>query len=71
MGPTPEFRGNTPRHLDELRGWTQRWKEAALDPALPIIDPHHHLWTDALGRTPYLLADLWSDTGAGHRIESD
>jgi predicted TIM-barrel fold metal-dependent hydrolase len=44
-------------------------REDAIDPERPIIDPHHHLWTDAFGRTPYVLADLWSDTGSGHRIE--
>jgi L-fuconolactonase len=51
------------------RAWLAQAHEAAIDPERPIIDPHHHLWTDAEGRTPYLLADLWSDTGAGHRIE--
>ena len=49
--------------------WLNQVQEAAIDPERPIIDPHHHLWTDAMGRTPYLLADLWADTGSGHRIE--
>ena len=49
--------------------WLAQVSEAVIDPGRPIIDPHHHLWTDTLGRTPYLLADLWADTGAGHRIE--
>ena len=49
--------------------WLDLVHEDAIDPDRPIIDPHHHLWTDAFGRTPYLLADLWSDTGSGHRIE--
>jgi len=49
--------------------WLALAAEPALDPDRPIIDPHHHLWTDDFGRTPYLLADLWADTGAGHRIE--
>ena len=51
------------------KAWLDLAREDAIDPDRPIIDPHHHLWTDTLGRTPYLLADLWSDTGAGHRIE--
>ena len=49
--------------------WLNQVQEAVIDPERPIIDPHHHLWTDTLGRTPYLLADLWADTGSGHRIE--
>ncbi|MBA3504934.1 MAG: hypothetical protein H0T80_04030 [Betaproteobacteria bacterium] len=24
--------------------WLAKYREAILDPALPIIDPHHHLW---------------------------
>ena len=51
------------------KAWLNLAREDAIDPDRPIIDPHHHLWTDTLGRTPYLLADLWSDTGAGHLIE--
>ena len=49
--------------------WLNQVQEAVIDPDRPIIDPHHHLWTDAFGRTPYLLADLWADTGSGHGIE--
>ncbi|WP_153503180.1 amidohydrolase family protein [Cumulibacter manganitolerans] len=44
---------------------TQR--EAALEPELPIIDPHHHLW-DAPGLQPYLVPQLHADTGAGHNV---
>ena len=49
--------------------WLDLVREPAIDPDRPIVDPHHHLWTSAGGRTPYLLADLWRDTGSGHRIE--
>jgi L-fuconolactonase len=49
--------------------WLAQVPETVIDPDRPIIDPHHHLWTDAFGRTPYLLADLWADTGAGHHVE--
>jgi L-fuconolactonase len=41
--------------------------EAALEPDLPIIDPHHHLWDFPSHR--YLLDDLLADTGSGHNIE--
>ena len=40
--------------------------EAILEPDLPIVDPHHHLW-DAK-RHRYLLDELRQDTGSGHRI---
>ena len=49
--------------------WLNQVQEVVIDPDRPIIDPHHHLWPDAGGRSPYLLADLWADTGSGHRIE--
>ena len=40
-----EYRGTGYRNDAELRGWlAKRPSEAALEPALPIIDPHHHFW---------------------------
>ena len=54
---------------DEQRAWIAQVVEEALDPDLPICDPHHHLWLDE-GHTgwPYTLADLHADTGAGHNV---
>jgi L-fuconolactonase len=40
--------------------------EAILEPARPIVDPHHHLWDRAGHR--YLLPELLSDTGSGHAV---
>ena len=40
--------------------------EPVLDPDLPIIDPHHHLWDDARGR--YLLDELLRDVNSGHNV---
>jgi L-fuconolactonase len=40
--------------------------EAILDPDLPIIDSHHHLFDRPALR--YLLNDYLADIGAGHRI---
>jgi predicted TIM-barrel fold metal-dependent hydrolase len=37
-----------------------------LEPALEIVDPHHHLW-DRNGHR-YLLDQLLADTGSGHNI---
>src|SRR6267143_1408010 len=48
--------------------WLALTEEAALEPQLPIIDPHHHLWDDP-DRTPrrYLLEQLVPDT-TGHNV---
>jgi L-fuconolactonase len=55
--------------------------EAVIEPDLPIVDPHHHLWDrraggprahafdEILHRYPrYLLDDLLADTADGHRV---
>jgi L-fuconolactonase len=44
----------------------KRPKEPILEPDLPIVDPHHHLWDHANHR--YLLDELVADTGTGHNI---
>lgn len=46
--------------------WLAQVEEEILEPALPICDPHHHLW-DHPGRR-YLLDELLADTGSGHRV---
>lgn len=61
-----EFRGNAYRHGEELNAWVRKREEPALEPELPIIDPHHHLWVDA--RRRYLLDDLLKDLDSGHNI---
>jgi L-fuconolactonase len=40
--------------------------EDALDPDLPIVDPHHHLWDHPTSR--YMTEELRADTGAGHNV---
>jgi L-fuconolactonase len=60
------FRGNAYRTLAELDVWTKQRVEPALEPALPIVDPHHHVWDDERGR--YLMHELAEDTGSGHNI---
>jgi L-fuconolactonase len=48
--------------------WLSLTQEAPLEPELPIIDPHHHLWDDP-ARTPqrYLLEHLVADA-KGHNV---
>ena len=43
-----------------------RLKEPTLEPELPIVDPHHHLWDRPGWR--YLLPELLSDLNTGHNI---
>jgi L-fuconolactonase len=61
-----EFRGNAYRSLSELKDWTRLGNEAALEPDLPILDPHHHVWDHKNSR--YLLDELVDDTSSGHNI---
>ena len=46
--------------------WAAKTKEAALEPGLPIVDPHHHLWQRS--GNDYLFPDLLADTQEGHNI---
>jgi L-fuconolactonase len=69
MTEKPEFRGNSYRHDVALNRWIARCrKEQALEPDLPIIDPHHHLWDDDRG--PYLLPDILADIGGSHNVKA-
>ncbi len=52
-----------PEHAE----WLSRRTEAAIDPDVPVVDPHHHLWPERRGDT-YLLPELHADTGAGHNV---
>jgi L-fuconolactonase len=53
-------------YLPVRQDWLDRRKEPILEPDLPIVDPHHHLWDRPEWR--YLLHDLLADTGSGHNI---
>jgi L-fuconolactonase len=46
--------------------WLDRHKEPALEPDLPIVDPHHHLWVRPGWR--YTLDDFLADANTGHNI---
>jgi L-fuconolactonase len=61
------FQGNTHRNPAMLDAWLKDNVEAAVEPNLQIIDPHHHAWHDHRGRYGFeeLLDDL---TGCGHNV---
>lgn len=62
------YRGIYPRNETDLRAWlATKPAEAALEPDLPIIDPHHHFWQSP-ERGTYLLPDILADIAGGHRI---
>ena len=46
--------------------WVAKVSEPALEPDLPIVDPHHHLWQRT--GNDYLFHDLLADTQTGHNI---
>ena len=57
-------------HLPVRPDWLALRSERALDPDLPIIDPHHHLWDRP--RVRYLIDELAEDIGTpetgGHNV---
>jgi L-fuconolactonase len=55
-----------PYYLPVRQDWLDRRKEPILEPDLPIVDPHHHLWDRPDWR--YLLDELLADTNSGHNI---
>src|ERR1700682_2093668 len=52
--------------------WLAQVTEEALDPDLPICDPHHHLWDMRTARVSerYLLDEVLEDVGGGHDVVS-
>jgi L-fuconolactonase len=46
--------------------WLARAREEVIDPTLPIIDAHHHLWEE--GGHAYLLDELAEDLACGHNV---
>jgi predicted TIM-barrel fold metal-dependent hydrolase len=56
----------SPTYIPVRQDWLDRRNEPILEPDLPIIDPHHHLWDRPSWR--YLLDELLADTNSGHNI---
>ncbi|HEY7244389.1 MAG TPA: amidohydrolase family protein [Xanthobacteraceae bacterium] len=63
----PESAAKLASHYLPIRqAWLDRRREPILEPELPIIDPHHHLWDRPGWR--YLLDELLADVNSGHNI---
>lgn len=54
-------------HLAVRPDWLARRREPALEPDLPIVDPHHHL-IDRPQSGTYLLKDILRDIDSGHNV---
>jgi predicted TIM-barrel fold metal-dependent hydrolase len=48
--------------------WRSLRREEILEPGLPIIDPHHHLWVRPGNR--YLIDEVLADMQTGHNIRA-
>jgi predicted TIM-barrel fold metal-dependent hydrolase len=53
-------------YADPREDWLALHKEEVLDPARPIVDPHHHLWDR--GGQRYLIEELVADLASGHNV---
>lgn len=56
------------RQIIVREDWLRLTEEPVLEPGLPIVDPHHHLWQR--GEGSYLLPELLADTASGHDIRA-
>ena len=55
------------QHVSRTK-WLSLQREEILEPDLPIIDPHHHLWERPGDR--YLIDDFLADMRSGHDIRA-
>jgi predicted TIM-barrel fold metal-dependent hydrolase len=55
-------------HLSIRPDWLALQREEIIEPGLPIVDAHHHLWDHAGNR--YFFSDLVADIASGHDIQA-
>jgi predicted TIM-barrel fold metal-dependent hydrolase len=53
-------------YADPREDWLAQYSEEIIDPARPIVDPHHHLWDR--GGLRYMIEDMVDDIASGHNI---
>jgi predicted TIM-barrel fold metal-dependent hydrolase len=58
----------TSPHFPVRPDWLALREEEILEPALPIVDPHHHLWDRPGSR--YFLLDFLADAATSHNIRA-
>ena len=53
-------------YADPREDWLALYSEEIIDPARPIVDPHHHLWDR--GGQRYLIEEFSADLASGHNV---
>src|SRR5262245_59189804 len=53
-------------YADPREDWLAQHAEEIIDPARPIVDPHHHLWDR--GGQRYLIEEMAADIASGHNV---
>ena len=53
-------------YADPREDWLAQRTEEIIDPARPIVDPHHHLWDR--GGLRYMIEEMAADIASGHNI---
>src|SRR5882724_10135135 len=53
-------------YADPREDWLAQYAEEVIDPARPIVDPHHHLWDR--GGLRYMIENMASDIASGHNV---
>jgi predicted TIM-barrel fold metal-dependent hydrolase len=53
-------------YADPREDWLRLHTEDIIDPARPVVDPHHHLWDR--GGLRYLIEEITDDIASGHNI---
>jgi len=48
--------------------WLAQQREEIIEPELPIVDPHHHMWSHA--GNVYLFPELMADLSSGHNVRA-
>jgi len=66
MSPLSAPAAQQSSNLPIRENWLAQWREEMLEPDLPIVDPHHHLWDRPGWR--YLLEEFLADVNSGHNI---
>ena len=64
--PAPAIRHRMDPPINQA--WLDLWQEEILEPSLPILYPHHHVWDIPDWDSRYLLDDLLADLNSGHNI---
>src|SRR5688572_10360287 len=55
-------------HHGDNAPWRALHREEVLEPDLPIVDSHHHLWQR--GHSRYLIDEYLAEAGSGHHIRA-